>query len=156
MPTTASIRDQDVDVDTIPPEVFLDAYPDHIRSAALDLRRLVLSAVPDAHEGVRTGWRLIGYAVPVGPRTRFFAGIGPEPRHCHLFFEYGVFLPDPKGQLEGANLRLKRVRYLTFSSRDDVAAIGEDVIREYVVRAAGLAAMTREQRLAMSLEHETA
>lgn len=37
-----------------------------------------------------------------------------EPIHVHLGFEYGVWMADPERMLEGAHLRLRKVRYLTF------------------------------------------
>ena len=143
-------------MDAIPPEVFLESYPPPIREVADRLRRLVARAVPDAIEGVRLGWRLIGYSVPSGNRTRFFAGIGPEPRHCHLFFEYGAFMPDPDRILEGADLGLKRVRYVTFTSTDGIDSIDDRVILRYVEEAVRLATISNEQRLSLALTHEPA
>jgi len=71
----------------IPPELFLEAYPPEIRVIAERLRDVVRQAVPEAVERVRTGWRLIGYDVPVGRRTRYFAFVAPEPEHVHLGFD---------------------------------------------------------------------
>ena len=74
----------------IPPELFLSGYSADIREIAERLRGVVREAVPESIERVRTGWRLIGYDVPVGRRTRYFAFVAPEPEHVHLGFEYGV------------------------------------------------------------------
>ena len=76
--------------EALPPEAFLSGYPDGIRVAAETLRAIVRRAVPDSIEGVRGGWRLIGYEVPVGRRSRYFAYVAPEPIHVHLGFEYGA------------------------------------------------------------------
>ena len=65
-------------MDPIRPEIFLEGYPPGIRSAAERLCAVVREAVPDAIERVRPGWRLIGYDVPVGKRTRYFAFVAPE------------------------------------------------------------------------------
>ena len=73
--------------DALPPEAFLAGYPDGIRAAAETLRAIVRRAVPEAIESVRGGWRLIGYEVPVGRRTRYFAYVAPEPIHVHLGFD---------------------------------------------------------------------
>ena len=81
----------------LPPEAFLAGFPDGIRSAAETLRAIVRRAVPDSIESVRGGWRLIGYEVPVGRRTRYFAYVAPEPIHVHLGFEYGAWMEDPDG-----------------------------------------------------------
>jgi hypothetical protein len=66
-------------MDPFPPEALLAPYPPGHKDVANALRRLVKRAVPDAIERVRPGWGLIGYDVPVGRRTRYFAFIWPEP-----------------------------------------------------------------------------
>ena len=78
---------------------------------------MVREAVPEAIERVRTGWRLIGYDIPVGRRTRYFAFVAPEPGHAHLGFEYGAWMTDPDGLLLGAHLELKKVRFVTYRAR---------------------------------------
>src|SRR4051812_25358542 len=90
--------------DDIPPEAFLSSYPDEIRAIAETLRSVVSRAAPDATERVRSGWRLIGYDLPVNRRTVYFAFVAPEPIHVHLGFEHGIFLADPDRVLEGAHL----------------------------------------------------
>jgi hypothetical protein len=106
--------------ESIPIEAFLESYPEPIRIAANRLRALVLQVEPDAIERVREGWRIIGYDVPVGRRTRYFAWIGPEPKHVHIGFQHGVLMADPNRRLRGAHLRLKNVRYLTFTAADQI------------------------------------
>ena len=64
--------------DAIPPDAFLSAYPDEIRALAEKLRAVVRRAAPDAIERVRFGWRLIGYDLPVGRRTVYFAWVAPS------------------------------------------------------------------------------
>ena len=61
----------------IPPDLFLSGYAPDIRDLAEELRSVVHEAVPEAIERVRTGWRLIGYDVPAGRRTRYFAFVAP-------------------------------------------------------------------------------
>ena len=136
-----------------PPEVFLAPYPDPIREAAERLRGIVLRTVPDAIEAVRPGWHLIGYSVPIGKRTAYFGFVAPEPIHVHLGFEHGVFMADPERMLEGAHLRLRKVRFLTFEPGD---AIPEAALVELTLEAARLAAMSREERLALTLDREWA
>lgn len=92
----------------IPPDAFLSGYSPSIRDVAERLRDVVCEAVPEAIERVRVGWRLIGYDVPVGRRTRYFAFVAPEPEHVHLGFEYGIWMDDPDGLLRGAHLDLRR------------------------------------------------
>ena len=106
--------------ESIPVEAFLESYSEPIRIAANRLRALVRQVDPDVIERVREGWRIIGYDVPVGRRSRYFAWIGPEPKHVHIGFQHGVLMADPQRRLRGAHLRLKNVRYLTFTSADQI------------------------------------
>ena len=122
----------------IPPELFLASYPPEIRDLAEQLRSVVHEAVPEALERVRTGWRLIGYDVPVGRRTRYFAFVAPESEHVHLGFEYGAWMADPESLLLGAHLDLRKVRFVTYLPGDAIPA--EPLVR-YTRDAAALAAM---------------
>lgn len=137
-------------MDWIPPEAFLAGYPDGIRDAAEQLRALVKRVVPDAIERVRTG-RLIGYDMPIGRRTVYFAYIAPEPIHVHIGFEHGVLMADPDRLLEGAHLNLRKVRFLTFKAGEPLP---EAAILGLVREAARLAALSRERRLALALDRD--
>jgi hypothetical protein len=106
-------------VETLTPEAFLEAFPGPMRELAEALRVVVRGAVPDALERVRPGWGVIGYDVPLGRRSRYFAFVLPEPRHVHLGFAYGALMRDAAGVLEGAGVT-KRVRWLTFRAGDTI------------------------------------
>jgi len=123
---------------SVPPELFLISYPDEIRDIAERLRQVVHQAVPEAIERVRTGWRLIGYDVPVGRRTRYFAFVAPEPEHVHLGFEYGAWMADPDGLLLGAHLDLRQIRFVTYQPGE---AIPTGALVRYTREAAELAAL---------------
>jgi hypothetical protein len=139
--------------ETIPPEAFLAGYPEAIRQAAETLRAMVKEAVPNAVERVRPGWHLIGYDVPLGRRSVYFAFIAPEPIHCHLGFEHGVAMADPHRLLEGAQLKLRKVRFLTFRPGDPIPELEwVELVRE----AARVAALPRERRLALALDRDWA
>lgn len=140
-------------MDPIPPDAFLEAYPRGIREAANQLRAIVKRAVPDAIERVRLGWRLIGYDLPIGRHTRYFAWVAPEPGHVHLGFQFGTFMADPDRMLEGAHLRLRKVRYVTFTAGQ---AIPHSVLVDLTREAARLAAMSAGERLALMLDRESA
>jgi hypothetical protein len=142
-------------VDELPVEAFLDSYPEHIRRASQALRRAVREVTPDAVEGVRLGWRVVGYAIPTRRRPKLFALIGPEPKHVHLFFQYGAFLADPDRVLEGAQLRLRQVAYLTFTSVEDVERFPRETMDRLILDAAQLAPMSREQRLSLARDRPT-
>jgi hypothetical protein len=137
-------------MDLVPPEAFLESYPEPMRDIAERLRMIVRRAVPDAIEAVRPGWRLIGYDVPAGRRTAYFAYVAPEPAHVHLGFEYGVLMDDPDGVLLGRGVT-RRVRWLTFLPADSLdAAALEALVRE----AARVALMTSSERFARMLDRE--
>lgn len=121
----------------VPPDVFLSGYAPEIREIADRLRDIVGEAVPDAIERVRTGWRLIGYDIPVGRSTRYFAFVAPEPAHVHLGFEHGIWMTDPDGILLGAHLKLRKVRYVTCVPGDPIPT---DALVRYTREAAELAA----------------
>ena len=108
-------------------------------------------AVPDAIERVRPGWGLIGYDVPVGKRTRYFAFVWPEPEHAHLGFEYGIWMDDPDNILLGAHINLRKVRFVTYAPGE---AIPEADLVRYTRHAAKLAAMSREERFARELDRD--
>jgi len=148
--TAVTARGADIE-DAIPPDAFLSAYPDEIRALAETLRACVRRAAPDAIERVRSGWRLIGYDLPVGRRTVYFAWVAPEPIHVHLGWQHGIFMADPDRMLEGAHLRLKKVRFVTFRPGDTVP---EAALVELTREAARLAAMSREERLALTLDRD--
>jgi hypothetical protein len=124
--------------ESIPADLFLSGYPPDIREMAERLRAIVRSAVPDAIERVRIGWRIIGYDVPVGRRARYFAFVAPEPEHVHIGFAYGAWMTDPDGILRGAHLDLKKVRFVTYVPGDQIAT---KVLVRYTREAAELAEM---------------
>jgi hypothetical protein len=133
-------------MDPIPVDALLDGYPDAIRAQADRLRAIVRRAVPGAHERVRPGWRLIGYDVPVGRgRAAYFGYIAPETRHIHLGFEWGILLDDPHGILEGAHLKLRQVRYVTYGPGD---VIPTERLEALTRAAAEVAALSRDERMA--------
>jgi hypothetical protein len=138
-------------MDTIPAEAFLEPYPQPMRKIADALRAIVRRVAPDAIEAVRPGWRLIGYEVPVGRRSTYFAYVAPEPIHVHLGFEHGIFMDDPDGRLEGAHLNLRKVRYLTIRSIDEV---DDEAFAGLVREAVRVAVMPREGRLATLLDRD--
>jgi hypothetical protein len=122
-------------IDSIPPEAFLEGYPPSIMALAHRLRGVVTSAVPDAIERVRLGWRVIGYDLPVRGRGRFFAWVFPEQEHVHLGFPHGVLMEDRLGELHGAGIT-KRARWLTYSPGGPVDVRQARRLIDEAVRAA--------------------
>jgi hypothetical protein len=124
--------------ESVPPELFLSGYPDEIRGVAERLCDVVREAVPESIERVRTGWRLIGYDIPVGRRTRYFAWVWPEPEHVHLGWQFGIWMSDPDGILRGDHLNLRKVRFVTYQPGEPIPT---DVLMGYTREAAALSAM---------------
>jgi len=140
-------------IDQIPPEALLGDYPPPMAELAERMRRIVREAVPEALERVRTGWRIIGYDVPVGrSRTVFFAWIMPEPEHVHLGFPKGILLDDHRGLLSGNGIT-KQARWLTADVPDDIDA---DLFAEYTREAAVVSSLSQAERFARLLDREVA
>jgi hypothetical protein len=137
-------------MDRSTPELLLAPYPDEIRATAEALCAVVRRAIPDAIERVRPGWGLIGYDVPVGRRTAYFAFVWPEWEHAHLGFEHGVLLADPDGRLQGAGVT-KQVRWVTFTRPEQ---IDEAALVPFVRGAARVASLTRSERVALALDRD--
>ena len=111
------------DMEPIPPELFLDAFPGPIQAIGHRLREVVREAVPDVAERVRAGWHLIGYDAPRHEaegrgRSAYFAYVAPERHHIHLGFEHGYLMRDPDRRLEGEGIT-RQVRWLTFVPGDE-------------------------------------
>ena len=136
-------------IERLPVDAFLADFPDGIRESAEVLRAIVLRAVPHAVERVRIGWRLIGYDMPLGRGSRYFAWVAPETAHVHLGFQYGAWMPDPDRRLRGAHLKLRKVRYVTFTPGQ---AIPRAVLIELTREAARTAALSTAERMARVLD----
>ena len=95
--------------------------------------------MPEAVERVRSGWRLIGYDLPVKRHGAFFAWIWPEPEHIHLGFPRGIMMDDPDGVMRGAGIT-KAARWLTYQPGDDVDV---SVATTLVLEAARVALVPR-------------
>jgi hypothetical protein len=151
MTANGIIPGEDDAMNSVPAELFLEAYPGPMRDIANRLRAIVRRATPEAEEGVRTGWHLIGYDVPaVRGRKAYFAFVVPEREHVHLGFEYGVFMDDPQRLLQGEGVT-RQVRWLTFRPGDPI----EELVLVGLVReAARVALLSRGERLASVLDRE--
>jgi len=137
--------------DLIPPEALLADYPPPMAELAQALRALVREAVPEALERVRTGWRVIGYDVPVSPRRAvFFAWIMTQREHVHLGFPKGVLLDDRQGALGGAGIT-KQARWLTVARPDE---LDRELFIDYTREAAAVSALSRSERLARQMDRE--
>jgi hypothetical protein len=122
---------------------FLELYPPRIVDQVEVLRRLVLRAAPTAIERLRPGWKLIGYDLPISKRGSYFAWIWPQVEHVHVGWEVGTLLSDPRRLLGGADLNLKRVRYLTYAPGERIPS---RVVIDFTREAARIVSMSRSER----------
>ncbi len=103
------------------PDEFLLAYPPAMRELTNRVRELVRTALPASTEQVKTGWQAITYHLPLGPLRTVYAGfILPHADSVSLGFTFGVLLEDSDRVLLGVGERLKRVRYVSLRSVDDI------------------------------------
>jgi hypothetical protein len=122
------------------PEQFLATFPAEIHALANQLRALVMRTVTEVDEAVYTGWRLIGYRLRDGRRSRYFCYIAPFEERVTLGFEYGVLLSNDAGLLEGTGTQ---VRYVTIREPDDIR---EQKLAALIAEAAMVAATVRRGR----------
>jgi hypothetical protein len=130
-------------------DFFVAGYPVAIVDLAHQLRAIVRRATPTAVERLRSGWALVGYDLPLGKRKRYFAFIAPERKHIHLGFEYGAWMTDPDRLLEGAHLKLRKVRFTTF---EPGTTLPRAALIELTREAARVAQMPAADRLARALD----
>jgi hypothetical protein len=105
---------------TKPVETFLADYKPEVRDLALQLRELVRSILPEAHESVRIGYKTITYGT--GPRmSDEICYIAPLSSSVNLGFNFGTQLPDPNGLLKGTG---KLLRHIKFESPEEVTTPG--------------------------------
>jgi len=125
--------------DDVPVDVFLDSYAPPLRAMAQELRELVLATTPEATERVRVGWRVVGFDLPVGRRSTFFAWVFPERVHVHLGFPHGDRLRPRPGVLDGEGIT-KRARWITYTPGE---SIDRSLVRALVLEAAALTGVPR-------------
>ena len=107
---------------------YVARIPTELRGVAMELRRVVRAAAPDATESIKWGQPVYGVGGP-------FAALKAHPRWITLTFWRGADLADPFGLLEGDGDRMRHAR---FAATSDVRA---DEITELVRTAV---AMNRE------------
>jgi hypothetical protein len=137
-------------MDPVPVQALLADYPPAMRAEAEWLRTVVHRALPDALERVRAGWRIIGYDIPYGRRSAYFAWIMIESMHVHLGFPNGVLMADPERTMDGRGIT-KKARWVTTTpgarpSEASLAALLHEAVR--------VATMSRGERVALAMLRE--
>ena len=101
---------------------YVARIPAELRDVAVELRKIVRAAAPDATESIKWGQPVYDAGGP-------FAALKAYPRWVTLTFWRGADLADPNGLLEGDGDRMRHARFATTS------AVRSDAITE-LVRAA--------------------
>ncbi|MDP9178061.1 MAG: DUF1801 domain-containing protein [Gemmatimonadota bacterium] len=105
---------------------FLGEYPPAVCDAALSLRSLIRSTIPDAQEMLDRSGRVVGYGFGSG-YADLVCTIIPSKAGLKLGIAGGAGLPDPRHLLEGDG---KRHRYVQFRNKSEVSRGGiKDLIR---------------------------
>ncbi len=142
----ARVGDDGPEMQHIPPEALLASCSEPMREVAVALRQIVRRSMPEALEGVRPGWSVIGYDAVAGRRKAYFAWIWPQPEHVHLGFVYGVAMDDPSGALQGD---AKLARWLTFLPGDP---LDEPLLTALLHEGARVALLSRAERFWRSVD----
>jgi hypothetical protein len=97
---------------------FLSAYDKRILNLALEVRRTVLTAAPDATEAIYDAYNAvaIGYSF-TGRLKESFIHVAVYAPHVNLGFNRGAEMDDPEGVLRGD---CKMVRHLTIREPADL------------------------------------
>ena len=97
---------------------FLSAYDKKIVALALEVRRAVLTAAPDATEAIYDAYNAvaIGYSF-TGRLKESFIHIAVYAPHVNLGFNRGAEMKDPDGVLQGD---CKMIRHLTIHEPADL------------------------------------
>jgi len=111
----------------------LKAYPPEIRKVALAARQAVLNILAPCHENILQVYTVaLGY----GPNSRMrdqICHVTVHSKHVNLGFNFGAFLPDPEGILQGEG---SQIRHIKLYSVDDV---GRPAIGAYLRAALDMA-----------------
>ena len=129
-------------------DVYLEPYSPEIRAVCGDLRALIAETVPGVQEKLLRGWQLIGYRTPSTSGSRYFCFIAPYARRVRLGFEWGVLLADEARLLQDSGTQ---VRSLYFG---ETADLQPDLLAQYILEAAEVAKLSKEQKADLALERE--
>lgn len=127
---------------------YLAPYSAEIRAVCSDLRALIKDAIPGVQEKLVRGWQLIGYRTPSGSGSRYFCFIAPYANRVRLGFEWGVLLADEEGLLQDSG---SQVRSFYFG---DTVDLQPELIAQYILEAAEVASLTKEQKANLALQRE--
>ncbi|WP_437630987.1 DUF1801 domain-containing protein [Sorangium sp. So ce854] len=94
----------------------LSEYPPEAQQLTLRVRKLLLRIIPDVHEHVYPGWRIISFRMGDGHKHQI-CWLAPQRVGVNIGFEQGTELPDPNRLLTG---NAKQARNVHIRSARDV------------------------------------
>jgi hypothetical protein len=106
-------------------ERYLEQFPTGLRDIVWELRNLVASVAPSSAEVARGNTLTYFYKQRGGPVSAGICRVIILPDHVRLMFIHGVFLPDPKGLLEGKRgySRIVKIASYELAPWDDLLAL---------------------------------
>lgn len=97
------------------PELWFEAVADDQRPILYELRKLIVSCMPDAIEEIR--WNRPCYSTPTG----MFSYLHSTKHHATIGFYKGASLKDPKNLLEGTGKDMRHVKVKSINTIDRTA-----------------------------------
>ena len=97
---------------------FVAPHSASVRQVTAELRDLVLSTVPEAHERLIRGWRVVAYDL-----DGLLCSLKPQRAHVDVGFYQGVELDDPGALLTGGGKHVRHVRVRP-EALDEAAIVG--------------------------------
>jgi hypothetical protein len=102
----------------------LDTYLATVDERFVPLVRALDDAVMAAGGDLapRYAYRMLLYALPGQPRSRWVCGISTSSKAVHLRFLFGTSMPDPRGILRGGTSTLMSIDYASLDEVDPAVA----------------------------------
>lgn len=89
----------------------MNAYPEHVQTKALALRKMILQEAPSSFELIYDSYNALSVAYSYTNNLReAFCHIALYGNHVNLGFNYGTELDDPAGRLSGSGKRIRHIK----------------------------------------------
>lgn len=100
----------------------LQSYSPVVRDLTLRACHLVRSVLPDAHEKVHPGWKMITFGTGLGMKERVFS-VAPLRASVNIQLS-GADLEDPMGLLQGSGKAMRHVKVTSVDEIENPALFG--------------------------------
>ncbi len=101
-----------------PVENFLASYPSDIKEIARELRTIIRSIMPEAHEAIYHD--VVNYSLSASMNERLVY-LAMLKNYVRLGFMFGGYLPDPDKMLVGEGKRLRHIKVSTLKEAQQPA-----------------------------------